>query len=73
MTGTARPVFIAHVGAAYTIADTAMGAAQVLNRGESVVNVESSILADGVLIGRASGSYAVFHPRTTRTAHDSIG
>ena len=87
---------VVHGGVAYTLADTAMGAAiipglaagercltiditttyfksvkggvlecvaQVVNRGRSVASAECSVLADGVVVARASGNYAIVRAR----------
>jgi acyl-CoA thioesterase len=87
---------VVHGGVAYTLADTAMGAAiipglaagercltiditttyfkavkggvlecvaRIVNRGRSVVSTECSVLADGVVVARASGNYAIVQAR----------
>jgi len=40
--------------------------AQIVNRGKWVASIESSVLADGVLIARASGNDAIVRPRSRR-------
>jgi acyl-CoA thioesterase len=37
---------------------------EIINRGKSVAHLESSVYSAGVLVARASGSYAMFRPST---------
>lgn len=35
---------------------------QILNRGKSIANLESSIYSDGILVAKANGNYSIFTP-----------